>query len=389
VTRVLFLIDTLRRGGAEQLILTTVRHLDRTQFEPAVIAMAPPLDLKPALEAAGVTVQTVGARRLLDAGALARLVRLLRGARPTIVHTHLRQANLYGRLAARLAGVPVVVTSFHCPDYTHWPPRSLGGALWKMLDRWSARRINDGFLAVSDAVRADYTKHFALPDIKVVHNYIDLEPRNPPDPAARRATRAGAGCSDEDVVILNVGRLSWEKGQADLIEALPDVLACAPRAQVWLAGEGPEGPALEARARALGVAARVRLLGSTRDVESLLRAADLFAFPSVAEGLGIALMEAMAAGLPVVATSADGIPEVVTDEVDGLLLPPRDPKALAAALLRLLRDSGLRWALTNEARRTVRKRFAASVGVRALETAYREFLAHETMSGIRAARVDS
>ena len=120
-----------------------------------------------------------------------------------------------------------------------------------------------------------------------------------------------------------------------------------------------------------------------------MRAADLFAFPSVAEGLGIALMEAMAAGLPVVATSADGIPEVVTDEVDGLLLPPRDPKALAAALLRLLRDSGLRWALTNEARRTVRKRFAASVGVRALETAYREFLAHETMSGIRAARVDS
>jgi glycosyltransferase involved in cell wall biosynthesis len=386
---VLFLIDTLRRGGAEQLILTTVRHLDRSHFEPEVIAMAPPLDLKREIEAAGVRVQVVGARRLLDAGALARLVRMLRGARPTIVHTHLRQANLYGRLAARLADVPVVVTSFHCADYTHWPPRTLGGTLWKMLDRWSARRVNGGFLAVSDAVRADYAKHFALPDIKVVHNYIDIVPRDPPDPAARRATRADVGCSDDDVVILNVGRLSWEKGQADLIEAMPEVLDRAPRAQVWLAGEGPEGPALEARARTLGVAERVRLLGPTHDVGALLRAADLFAFPSVAEGLGIALLEAMAAGLPVVAASADGIPEVVTHEVDGLLLPPRDPKALAGALLRLLRDSGLCLTLANEATRTVRARFEASVGVRALETAYREFLAHEPMSGMRAARVHS
>ncbi len=372
--RVAYVIDSLRRGGAEQLVLTTVQHLDRSRFEPVVIALASPLDLSGEFERAGVEVHVAGLVSPLDLRVVFRLFRIFRRVRPDLIHTHLRLSNVYGRLAAVLAGVPAVVTSFHHLDYSYWPALTWRARMWKQLDKWSARLVNRGFIAVSEAVRTDYARHFGLSDIKLVYNYLDLERFYPPSPEERRTSRARLGVADEDFVVLNVARLSWEKGHRALLQAVAAVRQRAPHLQLFLMGDGPDRSGLQALASELGITDTVRFLGSGRDVEAVLAAADLFVFPSLGEGLGIALMEAMAMGLPSVGTRVDGISELVQDGLDGVLVPANDPDALARSILALCGNPILRDALGSEARRTAARRFAAGAGVRVLETAYGDVL---------------
>ncbi len=372
---VVHVVDSLRPGGAERLIVTTVKHLDRGRFTPVVVALAPPLDLRDELVQLGVMVEHLGMRGPLDVrrGVFA-LARVLRRHGADIVHTHLRFANVHGRLAAALARAPHVVTSLHHLDYTHWPARGWRGRLWKTIDRLTARTINDAFIAVSSAVREDYRRHFGLREVALIHNYVEARPDVTVDADAAARGRREFGWSADDFVLLDVARLAPEKGQRDLVQALPRILAEVPEARLLLAGDGPDREPLRRRAAELGVATRVAFAGDRHDVDALLAMADVFVFPSVAEGLGIALMEAMRAGRPVVSCAVDGIPEVVSDGVDGLLVPPARPEALADAIVRLHRDPELRQRLAARGRETVAARFVAEGGVARLESFYTSLL---------------
>jgi glycosyltransferase involved in cell wall biosynthesis len=190
----------------------------------------------------------------------------------------------------------------------------------------------------------------------------------------RAAVRREMGVDPEAFLVVSVGRLVPVKGHAHLIDALPEVLRRRPDAAVLIVGDGPLRNDLEGRARSLGVGDRVRFSGHLGDVASVLGAADLFALPSLNEGLGLALVEAMATGLAAVASRVGGVPEVVVDGETGLLTPPRDAGALAGAVLRLMEDAGERRRMGEAGRARVRQHFSIERTVRETERLYEELL---------------
>jgi glycosyltransferase involved in cell wall biosynthesis len=299
------------------------------------------------------------------------LVGLLRRYRVDVVHTHLFFANVCGRLAAWAGGVPAVVTSVHNADYANEDTGRWRFKLRKLSDMMTAQWMNSAVLAVSEAVREDCRRHLGLRNVEVLHNWIDADEFTAVDEEAMLAARREFGFSRDDWVLINVAKLRrQQKGQQYLIHAMPEIAAVIPRARLLLVGEGPDGTPLQELARNLGLEGIIVFAGQRRDIPDLLAMADVFVFPSVYEGFGIALVEAMAMAKPVVASRLEGILEIVTDGVDGLLVEPRSPQAIARAVIRLYNDGALTARLGAAASRTVRERFSVKVGISRLETIY-------------------
>jgi sugar transferase (PEP-CTERM/EpsH1 system associated) len=281
-----------------------------------------------------VTAIALGKRPGHDPAAFARLVARLRRLRPDVVHTR-NWASFDAVLAARLARVPVVIHGEHGRDITDPDGRH---PLRNRLRRLAAPLISR-FVAVSDDLRRWLVEQVGVPAGKVVHicNGVDTTRFSPGD----RAIRAGLGLGAESVLIGTVARLDPVKDQAGLLEAFALVARQRPEAILMIAGDGPCRGALHQRADSLGLTPRVRFLGERSDVPDLLRAMDVFVLPSIAEGISNTVLEAMATGLPIVATRVGGNPELVEDGVNGLLVPRSDVPALARALDRYLDDPAL------------------------------------------------
>lgn len=287
---------------------------------------------------------------LQDLRALWELWRLMRRRRFALVHTHTSKAGLLGRVAARLVGVPRLVHTAHGHVfYGYYGPALSRLFVW--LERWAAR-FTDRLIALTSAEEADQLRFGVAPAAKfaVVHSGVDFAPFHRPAPD-RLAVRRMLGIPPGGLVIGTLGRLTPIKGQADLVQAFAQVRRQVEEAWLLLVGEGEEHAALETLARQLEVEDRVVFAGWREEVPAALRAMDIFAFPSLNEGMGKALVEAMYAGLPVVATRVGGIPELIGEGTEGLLVPPREPAMLAAALLELAGDEGRRRVLGEAAAR--------------------------------------
>src|SRR6266404_5595692 len=279
----------------------------------------------------------IGAR---DVSALVHLWRVIRARRPAIVHTHTSKAGFVGRLAARLAGVPAIIHQPHGHIfYGYYGARRTAFyvALERLAARWTDRIVTltergiDEHLARGIGHRAQYR---AVPSGVPT---AELRARAP----ARATARARLGLPADAFVVAGLGRFVPVKG-FDLVAALPPLVAAVPSARLVLVGDGPERRALEAQAVALGVRGRLLVTGAMPDIAVGLAAADALAAPSRNEGMGRALVEAMALGLPVVASEVGGIPAVVADGETGRLVPPGEVDALASALIELGRDGALR-----------------------------------------------
>lgn len=359
---VLYLITDLDVGGAERVLLETVRRLDRRRFRPVVSSLAPAGALAREFARLGVPVRALGMRGPADAARAAGLLRLLRRERFDILHTHLFHANVLGRLAARAAGVPVVVSTVHVAE-----PRR-----WHVLLEGLTSGLVDRFVTVSEAVRRYMLRRAHLPAEKV------LVIRNGVDPARFRLPRGrfrrAEGIGPEEFLITTVGRLDVQKGLVYLLRAAREVAARRPEVRFLVVGEGPLRDRLLRERDALGLGERVRFLGFRRDVPRILVDSDLFVLPSLWEGLPIALLEAMAAGLAVVATDVEGVREAVTHEQEGLIVPPGDPEALAAALMRVVEDAGLRERLAASAHRRAVEEFGWEKVVAATMALYERLL---------------
>jgi glycosyltransferase involved in cell wall biosynthesis len=234
----------------------------------------------------------------------------------------------------------------------------------------SARYLNSALIAVSQAVRDDYRRHLGLDDVEVIYNYIDTAAFPPVSPEASLAQRRALGWKADDFVIVQIARLAWDKGQEILVRALPGIVRSVPNVRALFVGEGPILPGLLDLARTLGVQDRLEFIGRQTATHPYLGMANVFVFPSVVEGLGIALLEAMAMGLPIVASRTGGILEVATDGSDALLVPPGDAGALADAIVRLHADPSLARRLGSRAQQTVEARFSARQGVSRLDALY-------------------
>ena len=264
------------------------------------------------------------------AGQLLRLRRVLAARRPLVVQTHLTQAHLVGLPAARLARVPSVATlhSMRVGD-----DGNSGRAL--RVETLLLRRAAGVVVACGEVVERSQRARLAPRTPVVVPNAT--EPVRDLTPAARAELRATVTDDADALLVVAVGRLVDGKGYDDLLDAFGTVLAEQPRAQLLVLGDGPDGPRLRSRAQEPGLVGRVHLLGQRDDVAALLSASDLYVSASHWEGLPLAMLEAMAAGLPVVVTDVGDVPTVV-DRASGLLVAAQQPEALAQAVLELLRD---------------------------------------------------
>jgi glycosyltransferase involved in cell wall biosynthesis len=368
--RVLHLITSLERGGAENHLLALMTHANRAEFDFETAVLCGEGELVPIFRAAGSPVHLIKARSRFDPLALGRLVALLREGHYDVVHSHLFRADIYGGLAVAQLGAPkpLLVSTRHNDDRFFLNP--FVGIVHYVL---SARQ--DMIIAISDHVA-----HFTLArgvrhPSRVRRVYHGLRP-----PDTRGAEREGQrlrrdlGIGGDDFLVGNVGRLAPQKGQRHLVMAMPLLLERVPSAHAVIAGGGDLEPYLRALAEDSGVAERVHVLGPRQDVPALMHALDAFAMPSIWEGFGIVLLEAMAAAKPVVASRVATIPEVVVDGETGLLVPAGDAVALADALASLAHDPDLARRLGEAGRERLRRSFSIDKMVGDTELLYRELV---------------
>jgi len=372
---VLHLAGSAGWAGGEAYLLKLASALDRDRFTLAV-AVPEPGPLVERLHALGIATYHVPlADRLVNPRALVVLVRLFRSLRPAIVQSHGARSNVYARLAGRLAGVPVVLSTVHNSlfDYEVSPGRRRAYVLAERLTSTLADRV----IAVSTAVAHDLVLRYGIAASKVVtvRNGIAADAFAPARPPA--LVRDELGLHRDDRLIGVAARMTEQKGHRVLLDALPSVAARFPRMRCLLIGDGPLRPALETRARALGLTERCRFTGARDDVADLLAALELVVLPSWSEGLSFALLEAMALGRPVVATHVGGNPEVIDHDRTGLLVAPGDATALAGAIQRLLECPEEARAMGARGAARVRAEFPLGGMVRSLEMVYASALQGE------------
>jgi glycosyltransferase involved in cell wall biosynthesis len=352
--RALVLISGLATGGAERVTVSFMRRLKALGIQAALCTVTGRQDSQLAMELrdAGVVRYDLGARRLADPRAAVRLARLLTRERVDVVHAHGQDASILAAAVRPLARVPLVVTR-HVLDE---PSASWRQRLRARLACAAFRRA-DAAVAVSCAAADRLAELARLPrtSIQVIANGIDLEPFDGASSEVGRAARQALGAPGAERLVLVPAVLRMGKGHEVLLDAMPALLARVPTTRVLIVGGGEREPELRARARHLGEA--VRFLGPREDVPHLLGACDLVVLPSLSEALPTALMEAAAAGRPVVATRVGGVPEVVQDGCTGLLVPPSDAPALAEAMAALLGDAERSRAFGAAARKLAWERF--------------------------------
>jgi sugar transferase (PEP-CTERM/EpsH1 system associated) len=350
--RVIHIVQQLHIGGMEKLLVEFARHGDRTQFELQFLSLSTLGDVTKEIEACGWPVRALEEPPGLRLGLIWRLARLFRREKIDVVHTHNTKPQLYGAPAARLAGVRAVIQTRHGQPYQSSRRKLVGFRL--------AAHLTSRVVCVSEDSR-ELTARYGVSPRKLctVWNGIDT------------ARFAYHGPSPAGPVV-TVARLSLEKDIATLVRAAALALATNPGFRLEIAGDGPCLPQLKQSAAELGVTEQVRFLGQTEDIPGLLARSSLFVLPSLTEGISLTLLEAMAVGLPVVATAVGGNPEVVRDGETGFLVPPGDAASLAGAMNRLLGQPALGQAMGRQGRARVEQEFDVGRMVRRYEALYRD-----------------
>lgn len=347
--RILHLIQTLEFGGAEKIVISLANATAATH-EVAICCVKFVGELGKEVDPR-VRVFALGKGEGNHYGLPRELARILREGGYDVLHTHDWGVFLEGGLGAMLAGTRVRVHTVHGPyrEYAAGLVPRAKLALRHFLERQVARRF-DRVAGVSEAI-AHYMVHdIGIPprNVCTVHNGIPVDGAAPPQP------ERGEG----EVVFLTVGRLAAIKNHALMLRAFARAVEGGARARLLVAGDGPERAAIEAQAASLGLGRAFEMLGFRDDIPQLLRGADVFLLTSRYEGISVALLESMRAGLPVIATRVGGIPETVRDGESGLLFGPDDEAGIARAIGELARDRGRRMALGRRAHELLHEEFS-------------------------------
>jgi sugar transferase (PEP-CTERM/EpsH1 system associated) len=347
---IVHVLHSLQVGGTENGVVNLINALNG-EFRHTVIAMTDSGPLANRLPT-GVSVHCLEKRPGLDWGVVGRLIILLRRLSPDVIHSR-NWGSFDAILPARFTGVPVVIHGEHGRDIKDPEGRN---PRRRYLRRFFAPLVNR-FVAVSNDLRRWLIKDVRIPEQKVttIHNGVNTNCFTPRNSAA---ARAALGLVADRPIIGTVGRLDPVKDQAGLIRAFAQVRSQFPEAVLVIAGDGPCREELRGLVAALRLGESVRLLGERKDIPNVLGAMDVFVLPSIAEGISNTILEAMATGLPIVATRTGGNPELIEDNVAGILVPVRAPEALARAVSTYLRDPQLRHAHGRAARERAIKEFS-------------------------------
>ncbi len=364
---VMHIIEDLENGGAERVLVTLVSGLDPQRFRPVVCCLAKKGRMAAELEARGISVTPLNKRPKIDLAMLLRLRQMMRAQKIAIVHTHVFTANLWGRLAALLAGVPVLITHEHS---TFTVENRFRRGIEAVLMRRTHKMI-----AVSENLRSRLVSEggFAPGAVLTIHNGLRLH-ESAWRAARREQLRQELGLKKFAHVIGTVGRFEPRKNYPLLMAAMQMVLQRHPNTALLMIGAGPEEEKLRQQARNAGMNEQVIFTGYRSDIADLLGVMSTFCLSSTTEGISMAILEALLAGVPVVATQVGGNPEIIPDRTFGILVPSGDATALAEALNETLsnRDDALKAALRGQAR--VRELFSEEHMIRRIEKLYADCL---------------
>ncbi len=357
----LYLIYGFRIGGAERHLLDLCKGLDRRKFRPEIIYFHRDEQMLPEFLQEGIPSSLFPVKGgELTFREIWRLSRLIKKLSPDIVHVHLFHASRFGAMAAFLAGVrPIVRTKHNVSDPETRPGKR--DRIWRVLQSAILTRTVAVSQAIAEQVGTPY----------VIYNGIDTDYFDPNliDPT-ERASYAKLFDVKGSPIIGIAARLTKQKGHIVLLNAFSELLPDWPNAQLLIAGDGEELPTLELLSNKLNLTEHVQFLGPIRNVREFLSVLDVFAHPSIFEGLGIAVIEAMSMGLAIVATKVDGLAELITDGVEGSLVEPNNPIALSKAMKRILSDPALRENMGQRARKKAVGKFSVKTMIQKYEELY-------------------
>lgn len=322
----------------------------------------------------GVPVLVLPASKQVDYFSFLKVARVIKSMKPDILHTHNSHAFIDGTLAALVAGQTMVVNTDHARNY----PDKKRLLLFERVCAGFAREI----VAVSDHTRNQLSEYSRIPKdkIKIIPNGID--PSNYDIDVDTESKRRELGISDFSPVLGLGVRLSRQKGIEYLLEAMPALVLQFPRIVLLIAGKGEMEQELRQKSERLGIAQHVRFLGARMDWNEILHLLDAYVLPSVWEGMPLAILEAMAAKRPIVATSVGGVPSVIENNRHGLLVPPKNANQLANAISALLRDGAFSKRLAENSRQRFFERFTVEKMISAYEQLYLRMTEREDTSHV-------
>jgi glycosyltransferase involved in cell wall biosynthesis len=369
--KVLEMIDKPFLGGGQVHLLSIATHLDRAAFDVSVASKeGGPLEALAA--ASGLRFFPVPFRKGIDLRLVSEIARILRDNAIDILHTHGGVAGVFGRWAAGGGRTPVIVHTLHGIHYLHY--RNPFSKYFSILqERYFSRRTN----AVVFVSGADFESgrkwRLARPEkMRLIRNGVDIGGLLHPGIPASGVDEIRFRLKLASPVVGTVARLHRQKGIVYLLEAAQEIHRQRPEAKIVVVGGGPLENTLRRKAGRSGLGRNLLLLGERADARELLFLFDIFVLPSLWEGLPLALIEAATLGKPIVATDIDGVREIVSEGETGLLVPPKNPDRLAAAILRLLNDPELSARLGQNARSAIPARFSLSRMVEEIGQLYLE-----------------
>jgi glycosyltransferase involved in cell wall biosynthesis len=364
------LITSLVPAGAERLVTHLLEYIDRERFAPVCICLRNPVGshLEARVQQLGIPLYFLGKGDKMSLKVLSRLDALFRQYRPAVVHTHLLALNYAYPLMIRYR-TPARVYTVH-----NLAEKDIGLRTAPMVRALAFRYRIGGVVpvAIAEEVRVSIQKVYGYTNPPLIPNGIPTD-EYAPNPDTRAQWRQAHGIEPRATVVTHIGRFAFQKNHALLVEAFAQVHSDAPL-YLLLVGGGELENAVREQVAALGLQERVRFLGVRADVADILRASDVFVLSSRWEGNPMSVMEAMAAGLPVVSTAVGGVPELVQEGVTGLLVPSEDAGALARALQALVDDPAHRAAMGAAARRHAVAHFDIRHTVRGYEQLYESLL---------------
>ncbi len=355
------IVYSLDTGGLEKLVVELVERVNSEVFNSSVSCLTGRGALSEKLEKNNIEVFYLNKKDGVGYLLPFRLSSLMKRKNIDIAHTHDSSANFYGGIAAKLAGVKVNINTEHGGIYFETKQK-------KLINRLLCH-MNDCEICVSESIKKDLADMgLSKKKLRVIPNGIAFDKFD--RDVDRRAKRNELGIKGTDFVITTVGRLSWEKGQELLLKAAPGIIKKVPNAKFLIVGDGPLRKFLENLAEKEGLGDRVLFMGVREDIPEILKTSDCYVLPSKYESFGLTILEAMAAGIPVVATDVGGVSEIVKHGETGLLISVRDSREVAEAVIRSAADISFSRSMAERAREMVRNRYRIEDMVKSHEDLY-------------------
>ncbi len=352
---ILYVIDNLEYGGGERVFVEIIYGINRNQYK-AYVACNHGGEFWEKLAEIGTHLRTVNMENTINPYSVLRLAQIIKKEKIHIIHSQGARADFFSRIAMRISkSNPRVVNTIAMP-VEGFDVSPLRKNVYRFFDRITECYV-DTFIVVSDFLKKTLIEGRGVPAQKVlkIYNGVELSQYNPDVEYGKLRKEWGI---PQDVPFIGaIGRIVWQKGFEYLIQAIPDIIRNEPDAKILLVGDGPLKKELEDLAENLKIKERIIFAGFRSDITEILSAVDLLVIPSLLEGFPMVTLEAMAMAKPIIATNIDGITEQITDGVYGILVPPKDPSALAKAVIRVLSD----------------REFARSMGLLAREKVEQEF----------------